>query len=72
MEITNKDVPLLESLCDECNGEGGSYDQYVSRWIDCPNCGGAGFIPTSFGKQILELMQHNFRPMLKCVQGKKE
>jgi len=31
------------------------------EWINCPVCKGAGYLPTNTGKQVLDLMRHNFR-----------
>jgi DnaJ-class molecular chaperone len=56
-------LPPLESPCRDCHGKGW-------EWVDgdlcaCAYCSGAGYVPTQIGQQVLDLMRHNFRPMLK-------
>ena len=59
------DLPELELLCPRCAGEGGETE--LGKWHDCIECGGAGYIPTRAGSQLLALMRHNFKPMLEQV-----
>jgi DnaJ-class molecular chaperone len=62
-DIANHQLPELEQLCPQCKGRG--------RWNDgsgldrCNLCGGAGYKPTEFGKKVIALMRHNFKPMLR-------
>ncbi|WP_149111090.1 hypothetical protein [Limnoglobus roseus] len=55
-------IPELERPCETCRGQRGSDDCYSRRYM-CPECDGAGFVPTEFGVKILQSMRHNFRPM---------
>lgn len=55
-------LPTLETLCKNCNGDG-DVISYRGR-ERCDKCNGAGYIPTEIGTKILDLMAHNFRPML--------
>ena len=51
-------LPILEVICDQCNGLG------KVKWCsdeDCSECKGAGYKPTEEGKVILELISHNLR-----------
>src|SRR2546421_5220948 len=54
----------LESRCDRCSGRGGWYVEGRGDWHRCGACAGSGFVPTAQGKKILDLMRHNFKPML--------
>jgi hypothetical protein len=56
-------IPQLEVVCPACNGSGG--DRELGVWNHCPECKGARYVPTEEGEKILELMRHNFRPMLR-------
>jgi DnaJ-class molecular chaperone len=58
------DFPVLEEHCGSCDGQGWYWpeDRDSRRW--CEVCNGAGFVPTEFGERVLELMRHNFKPML--------
>ena len=60
-------IPDLEELCGSCRGEG----CYRGREgpVRCDVCNGAGFISTEFGERILNLMRHNFKPMLQDATG---
>lgn len=59
----NKDrIPELETVCPDCKGARGEPER--GRWYPCHTCRGAGYLPTEFGKIILSLVQHNFKPML--------
>lgn len=62
-------LPDLEKRCDVCGGRGGSRECDHCRWDPCGSCNGSGYKPTDFGKKVLDLMRHNFRPMLKDVMG---
>ena len=53
------DLPELERECADCRGKGGRISS--GEWYDCPFCHGAGFHPTAFGKQVLNLIRHNLR-----------
>ena len=48
--------PALETLCEECQGEGGIDAR--TGWITCSKCEGAGWIPSKFGEAILDLFRH--------------
>ncbi len=63
---SNLDAVELESVCSYCHGTGGP--EYKGDPYKCPNCEGAGFVPTEFGKKVRALMEHNFRPMLRDAQ----
>jgi hypothetical protein len=60
------ELPVLETLCGECEGQGGDWSEggYGGDWRRCWHCNGAGHVPTPFGQRVLALMRHNFRPML--------
>jgi Tryptophan RNA-binding attenuator protein inhibitory protein len=62
-------LPPLERLCPKCKGAGGEKRMYEPEWDTCLTCDGAGYVPTSFGKRVLELLRHNFRPMLERMQN---
>lgn len=67
MTVTNPaGLPVLETKCPDRRGVGG--DEEAGQWFWCPECRGAGYIPTPFGERILALMRHNFRPMYEEVQ----
>ena len=61
-----RDLPL-ETLCPVCHGSGGDDSSYPEQRWRCGTCKGVGFVPTEFGKKIVELMRHNFKPMLQDV-----
>jgi hypothetical protein len=42
---------------------------YEPEWENCPVCDGAGYVPTEFGKRVLDLMRHNFRPLFERMQN---
>lgn len=53
-------LPDLETVCPVCNGDKGRHTgEEISGWAECWNCEGSGFIPTSLGVKILELVRHN-------------
>ena len=56
-----QEPPELETLCEYCDGTG------RARADDCEHCDGAGYVPTPLGERFLDLMEHNFRAMLKRV-----
>ena len=60
-------IPDLEDLCGSCRGKG--YDRGRGGPVRCDVCNGAGFISTEFGERILNLMRHNFKPMLHDATG---
>jgi hypothetical protein len=51
-------LPDMETLCQECEGEGGHTEG--GDWVRCYNCRGAGFLPTDFGRRVLALVGHHF------------
>lgn len=59
-------LPELEEICPTCRGTGKLRGQ--NGYIPCSACDGAKFMPTKFGERVLDLMRHNFRPMLEEVQ----
>lgn len=66
MADTNKTLPLLEIVCDNCNGKGGWVDDRpngVGMW-HCSECHGAGYLPTEAGKAIYAMISHNFRRIM--------
>jgi hypothetical protein len=64
-------VEDLESACQQCQGHGGwsSEGEVVTTWRRCGNCNGSGYVPTEYGRRILALIRHNFKPMLEDVTG---
>jgi hypothetical protein len=54
LEISS--LPPLEVPCDECESAGG-YQDY-SGWVNCHACGGAGYVATKAGEQVLVLLEH--------------
>jgi DnaJ-class molecular chaperone len=61
--------PTLEEPCQKCEGSGLFTE--CRRQRRCDWCQGAGFIPTEFGERVLDLMRHNFRPMLQDATNDK-
>jgi hypothetical protein len=55
--VAPEKLPELETVCDRCNGTGGSRDG--GEWSDCHDCAGVGHIPTEYGKKVLALIQNN-------------
>jgi hypothetical protein len=55
--------PDLERLCVSCGGKG--VYEGGGRSVACHSCGGSGWETTEFGERVLELMRHNFKPMLR-------
>lgn len=60
----DKELTDLESLCPTCGGIGGLRSERDDITVRCRRCNGAGYIPTDFGRRVLALMEHNFKPML--------
>jgi DnaJ-class molecular chaperone len=58
--------PLLEQPCSNCFGKG--YELGYMGRVRCCVCDGSGYEPTEFGKRVLSLMRHNFKPMLHDAQ----
>lgn len=67
-DITAKSSPL-EKLCQRCGGTGGHKRMYQPEWDDCPECDGAGYVPTDDGRRILDLIEHNFRQMFERMES---
>jgi len=59
-------LPNLEMVCPRCDGDGRSIECADD---ECALCDGAGFIPTLFGRQILNLMRHNSRSLVKMAES---
>jgi DnaJ-class molecular chaperone len=55
----------LERACPKCGGRG----WFGHEREQCVLCGGAGYVPTAFGRKVLDLMRHNLRPMLARARG---
>lgn len=53
----------LETTCLCCAGAGGRED-HCHGWVNCPDCGGAGYLPTPEGEMVLALIRHNLKLML--------
>jgi DnaJ-class molecular chaperone len=64
-QATFDDKPDLEVVCSTCDGAGFFTEQ--RREYPCHKCNGAGYLPTEAGKKILDLMRHNFEPMLRLA-----
>jgi hypothetical protein len=60
--METKNLPELETPCERCDCSGQVLRE--GRKERCPACDGAGFLPTAFGERVLDLLRHNFRPML--------
>ncbi|HWE95886.1 MAG TPA: hypothetical protein VG269_18125 [Tepidisphaeraceae bacterium] len=61
----------LESACERCHGDGGwGGEEECRAWHWCGKCGGAGYEPTEFGRKVLSLMRHHFKPMLETASAK--
>ena len=53
---------VLEITCTHCQGRGGFADDVLEGKTEtCHECGGSGFVPTSLGARILELVRPNSR-----------
>jgi hypothetical protein len=59
-----REWPVLEVPCEKCRGRGW-YSFGGGEKEPCPICDGARYVPTELGERILDLMRHNFRPMLR-------
>jgi len=57
-ELNGSTPPELEVLCPKCKGTGGETYQDGRDW--CYDCNGAGYIPTAFGRAVLDLIRRNF------------
>jgi DnaJ-class molecular chaperone len=57
-------ITHLESLCRKCQGKG-EVDRENCGW-----CNGSGYETTELGEMIVDLMRHNFRPMLEDAMKK--
>jgi DnaJ-class molecular chaperone len=66
-ESCGDDVPCLEVVCSDCDGEGGFSDNPPHDFTVCSECNGAGYVPTDAGKKVLALMRHNFKPMARML-----
>lgn len=66
--------PILEIVCDKCNGDGGEYF-HDGESSYCYKCNGAGYVPTKAGEDILALVLHNLKLTnhdnlaIECKQG---
>ena len=70
MKNEAKPVAMLHSLeerCTSCDGRGWYWEEDRHEQRACARCGGAGYEPTELGEQILSLMRHNLKPMLRAV-----
>lgn len=64
MESSQKQIDFeLEVVCEFCHGKGGWFDPIDGTGLCCPECSGAGYIPTEIGKKVLAMMRHNFEPL---------
>ena len=54
-------LPDLEAICATCGGGRVKYESESDTFPDCQTCGGSGFVPTSIGARILDLIRHNSR-----------
>jgi DnaJ-class molecular chaperone len=59
----------LEVRCPVCDGQGYYRPDGSAEIRECFACDGAGFKPTELGRQVLELMRHNLRPMFQRMQN---
>ena len=50
-------LPELEFKCWKCWGSGVLSSENHGGVMDCPECGGLGWIPTEDGKRILQFIQ---------------
>ena len=57
-ENKTSETPTLEIPCERCGGDG--------QWggARCSRCQGSGYEMTDLGKKVLDLLRHQFRPML--------
>lgn len=55
------DIPPLEQKCPDCKGKGNTYNVEEDCVLDCKICNGSGFVPTTIGARILDLIRHNSR-----------
>ncbi|NSW85858.1 MAG: hypothetical protein HPY84_05985 [Syntrophobacteraceae bacterium] len=52
-------LPDLEVKCWKCWGCGVLSFENHGETVDCPECGGVGWIPTEDGKRLLEFLQRH-------------
>lgn len=60
-------LPPLEEFCSHCDGRGWYWREDRHERRACESCGGAGYEPTQLGEQILSLMKHNLKPLLRAT-----
>jgi DnaJ-class molecular chaperone len=54
----------LQVKCPECDGKGGWFDEFDGSGLYCGQCGGAGYVATDLGREILDLVRRNFRSLV--------
>ncbi len=52
-------LPELETKCWQCWGSGVIPWNDHAELIDCPGCGGLGWIPTDEGKRLLDFLRRH-------------
>jgi hypothetical protein len=52
-------LPELETKCWQCWGNGVIPWNDHGELIDCPECGGLGWIPTDEGKRLLDFVKRH-------------
>lgn len=65
-EEKEETFPPLEKECPKCMSEGENIGGCYNR---CWKCDGRGLVLTDFGEAVLELMERNFKRMLKDQIG---
>jgi hypothetical protein len=55
------ELPELETPCVPCQSRGWMLHAGKKHW--CATCDGAGYVPTAFGRKVLNLIRHNWRQL---------
>lgn len=66
-ETLNDRIPVLETWCSHCNGNGFIEAMYTDDCDPCYICKGAGYIVTEYGKRILAMVQHQSRATVSVI-----
>lgn len=55
-EINKQETVSFELACQRCAGSG-----KVARFVKCPDCEGAGYLPTPLGENLLVFLRRHLK-----------